>query len=140
MLIIRNSAAMAKALDGPSDTMLKRLLAQRSAQLSEFGTDLGELACFIVVQPGDTLSDIETAMGFPITADFVDGIPYGEEGFMPSWEWIADHGGWFEAVWILSDDGYGHVLFVQDQEGVDPQLLSLCREQASIPIEGSTRS
>ena len=140
MLIIRNSAAMAQAIANPPDPQLGHLLQDRAAQLSEYGTDLCELACFIVVQPGDTLSDIETAMGFPITANFVDGIPYGEEGFMPYWEWIQDHGGYFEAVWILSDDGYGHVLFVQDGEGVDPQLLSLCREQASIPIEGSTRS
>ncbi|CAN5293196.1 hypothetical protein BH11PSE5_BH11PSE5_30090 [soil metagenome] len=133
MLIIRNSAAMAQALDNPPDVTLKHLLAERSAQLSEYGTDLSELACFIIVQPGDMISDIEAAMGFPITVNFIDGVAYGEEGFMPSWEWIADHGGWYEAVFILSDDGFGHVLFVEDTEGVDPQLLSLCREHASIP-------
>ncbi|CAN5530098.1 hypothetical protein BH10PLA2_BH10PLA2_03470 [soil metagenome] len=133
MLIIHNSAAMAHSLDGPADTMLKHLLTERSAQLAEYGTDLGELACFIVVQPGDLLPDIEAAMGFPITANFIDGVPYGEEGFMPSWEWIQDHGGWFEVIFILEDGGFGHVLFVQDTEGVDPQLLSLCREHASIP-------
>jgi len=140
MLIIRNAAAIAQAVANPPDPQLGHLLQDRATQLAEYGTDIGELACFIVVEPGDALPDVEAALGLPITASLIDGVAYGEDGFMPSWEWIADHGGWFEAVWVLSDDGYGHVLFVQDQEGVDPQLLSLCREQASIPIEGSTRS
>jgi hypothetical protein len=49
---------------------------------------------------------------------------------VPSTEWIADHGSWFEAVYILSDDGFGVVLFVQNDEGVDPELLAMCREYA----------
>ncbi|WP_288487115.1 hypothetical protein [uncultured Novosphingobium sp.] len=45
----------------------------------------------------------------------------------PAFEWVADHGGWYEAVTILSDDGFGIALFVPDSEDVDRSLLVLLR-------------
>ena len=44
-------------------------------------------------------------------------------------EFVTLHGGWFEAVFILSDDGFGHVVFVPDQPDTDPEILKLCRAE-----------
>lgn len=121
MHIIDDDAAFSRALDSPIDPRLRRLLEERRDQLlSDTGGDyeLGELARFIVVEPHDTIADIEAAAGYPVVTT-------------PAFEWVADHGNYFEAVTVLADDGFGVVLFVPDSEGVDPVLLSLLRSHAN---------
>lgn len=114
MLTITNSAEMANVLSAMTDATLKRILTDRVEQLSEYdGYDLGELAHFLIVQSGDTLDAIETALGFsPITNHC---------------EVVTDHGGWFEAVFILSDDGFGWCMLVPDDPAALLDLLELCR-------------
>jgi hypothetical protein len=40
---------------------------------------------------------------------------------------LKDHIGWFELVFVIGNDGFAYVLFVQDTDGVEPNLLTLCR-------------
>jgi hypothetical protein len=116
MLNIIDSAAVARALDSPLDGRIKAFLVLRADQLSEhIDTDLGELAHWIVVEPGDGVSELETAAGYPIITK-------------PAFEWVLDHGGFYELPTILSDDGFGVVLIIPEREGVDPDLLKLCRQ------------
>lgn len=112
MLTIMNSAEMTRVLSTATDPTLKRILTARVEQLSGYeGYDLGDLAHFLIVQPGDTLDTIEAALGFsPITSLA---------------EVFTDHGSWFEAVFILSDDGFGWVLLFPDQPGIAPALRQL---------------
>ncbi len=44
---------------------------------------------------------------------------------------MQDHGGWFEFVYLLTDDGYGTVVFVPDDPGIEFDLHALCLEYAS---------
>ncbi len=122
MLIITDPDELAHALDVPLPCNIKRLLALRA--------DLIDLATFVIVVPGDPIEAIEAGAGIPITTNLVDGSRFGAPGFMPSFEWVADHGGLFEAPFILTDDGAGVVLIVPDDEGVDHTLLSLLRAHA----------
>jgi hypothetical protein len=131
MRIIDCSATMADALAGLTDDSLKRLLQQRVEELAEYGTDLRELACFAIIEPGDRLDDIEAAFNLPIATNLVDGCRFGEPDFEPSAEFIARHPGWFELVYILTDDGFGWSLWVPDADGIDPKLLSLARTFAN---------
>jgi hypothetical protein len=131
MISIRSTADMASALASPIDADLKRLLALRCDQLLEIdGYDLGELAQFIIVGPADTLAAIEGAAGVPLATNRVDGSKYGDPGFTSNFEHVEHHGAWFEAVMILSDDGFGIVLFVPDRPDVDQTLLGLVRDHA----------
>ena len=118
MLIIDSAIAMSHALDHPLDQHLKQLLELRRNQLLH-GTnlELGELAKFIVASPGDTFAAIEVAAGYPVVTEL-------------ACEWVQQHGRWFEAVAILTDDGFATVLFVPDDEGVDPTLLAYLRSEA----------
>ena len=130
MNIIKTTLALERVLTSPIDPELSRILTLRRDQLSENGHYVGGYAHFIIVGPGDRLADIEAAAGFPIAANIVDGIAYGQPGFEPSWESIDRHpGGTFELVFVL-DDELATVVLVPDDPGIDPTLLQLCREFA----------
>jgi hypothetical protein len=131
MLTIRNTIALLGAIESDIDPPLRALLVQRGAQISECDDrDFGELAHMLVIQAGDTLKAVEAELGFSPLVNFVDEARYGEPDFMPSWEWIERHDGWFELAYVLSDDGFGWIVFVQDADGVDPELLALCNNWA----------
>lgn len=135
MLSIRSSADLQRTLDTAAlDPPLRTLLALRRDQLTA-GThlDLGEMAHFMVVQPGDTLPAVEAEAGLPMGTNLVDGTRLGERGFVPSFEWVARHGCWLEAVTVLNDDGFALVLFAADCIHTDPKVLSLLRAGSAVP-------
>lgn len=82
------------------------------------------------MEPGDTVSVVEAACAIAIETNMLDGSRYGEEGYMPSFEWAADHGGAFEMPFILSDDGSGVVLIIPDNDEIDAMLLAIARTYA----------
>ena len=117
MLTIVDGGSLSRALNLPIDPDIRRLLIQRRDQL---GT-IEDQARFLVMQPRDTLDDLEKELGFLIAGDH-------ERGFDP--EWVADHGTFYEAVWILTDDGFAHVVFVPSEPDINAALLKLCAESA----------
>lgn len=131
MIEIRDAQAMRRAIDTATDMELRDLLARRFEQLGFVeGYDLGELAHFLVLQPGDTIEALDAALGFSVLTNFVDGTPFGDPTFVSSAEWISDHGGWFEMAYVLTDDGFGWIVFVPKVEGIDARLLSMCFDNA----------
>lgn len=121
MLKLTDRAAVKAALTDPDiDPELRALLGLRVWQLDDARHQpLGETVQFVVVQPGDTADTIHEAVGFPITYDQAD---------QPGWEWMEDHGAWFELAYVLTDD-LGLVVFVADHPDADPTLrLNLIRE------------
>ena len=121
MKSIIDNKSLTRALSTSIDPLLKRLLMERRDQL---GGDIVDLARFLVVQPGDDLDALETELGFPVRDDL-------EASF--GCEWVVDHGSFYEAVWILIDDGFAHVAFVPKQ-GVNPDLLRLCELYVTDPV------
>lgn len=116
MLTLTDRAAVEAAIsDTNLDPQLRALLVARARQVEEDtepDVELGELAHFHAVQPGDTLDTVEEALGMA----------------MDEREWLTDHGGWYEAAWIVSDDGFGHILFIPDTIETDANLIVLCRD------------
>lgn len=128
MLSIRDGATMKVALCSPLDPDLKIILLNRLDLLSEFSNyDLGELAHFVIVEPGDGISAIEGELGFSPFVNFVDGAKYPEPTFTPSWECLIARGTWYDFVFALSDSGFGINLLVPNRDDVEPTLLKLCR-------------
>jgi hypothetical protein len=126
MLTIDSSADMARALASPIADDLRRLLALRRGQVAG---ELAEVARFVVIQPGDTIADVEATLGFSPTTD-LDGVSAHDPGFLPWHEWSERHLGWTELVFVLSDEGPAQVLLVPDSEDIDPILLALCHDHA----------
>jgi hypothetical protein len=138
MLIIDSTASMDRALKGPLTGVIKRVLALRRDQLSGFeGYDLGDLGRWLIVEPGDTISAIETAAGLPIAVCHADGNEDDALEHGPPWEWVLDHGGLYEAPIILTDDGFGTVLIVSDRADIEPTLLNMLRREAVASSEAS---
>lgn len=98
------------------DPCLQRILRQRFEQLAEYGCPISEIARFHVVRPDDDVSELLTNR-----VDLSNA---------PSWEWVEDHGGWFEAPIIMDDSGFGHVYFIPDRDDTNAELLSHCRRYA----------
>lgn len=118
MLKLTDRAAVKAALTDPDiDPELRALLGLRVWQLDDARHQpLGETVQFVVVQPGDTLDTIHEAVGFPVTYDQAD---------QPGWEWMEDHGAWFELAYVLTDD-LGLVVFVADHPDTDATLRFNC--------------
>ncbi len=73
-----------------------------------------DLAWLFIIQPGDSAADLATVRQRPFEC----------------WEFVLEERGWFEAVFILSDDGFGHAVLIPDQTGIDATLLTICRNHA----------
>ncbi len=113
-LKLTDRAAVTAALTDPTlDPELRALIGLRAWQLDDVRHQpLGETVQFVVVRPGDPVSEIHEAIGFPICWDQAD---------QPGWEWMEDHGRWFELAFVLTDD-LGLIVLVADDSGVDHTL------------------
>lgn len=88
-------------------------IAKRIEELSEYADyDLAELVHIFVVQPGDTLVDLDAALGFPVEDRAVDAID--------------SHPSCWELTYVLADDGFGYVVYVPKSADIDPRLLEVC--------------
>ncbi|EQB17810.1 hypothetical protein L284_06420 [Novosphingobium lindaniclasticum LE124] len=93
------------------------LLEAHLDRLAEYdGFDLEDLAMFAIVMPGDALDGIEDDLG----RSLIDSAGT----FIQPPEIIHRHAGWFEVAFILSDDGFGLVLFVPIDSNTDVKLMA----------------
>lgn len=119
MHIIRTAEALARALDSPLDPELLSILRRQAACLSGYvDFALEDLARILVIEAGERLADA--------------GEPQvGERGgrFLLPPEFVCRHARWIEVVFILSDDGFGEVLLVEQGENADPDLIAACKTE-----------
>jgi hypothetical protein len=125
MLSFHDAAASPSAV---ADTHLKRLLTDAVSHWH--ASDLLGMTHLLIIGPGDTETAIREAVGFSPLVDPVDGHRVGSPAVTPYWNELRDHGGWFELTMTVGNSGFAFVLFIQDAEGTDPELLRLCRTHA----------
>ena len=127
MIIIRDSSDVA-AIANPA---IRQLLALRFQQLAS-GDTPGE---FIVVEGGEAVSEIEQAVGFPVLTSLFDDLPYTDPDFQPCSEILEEHNHEqyriYEMVFVGNDDGAFACLVIPDEEGIDADLLAMCRSFAT---------
>lgn len=128
MILLHDRASMALALRRDLDPRLLVLLAERIAHANDRG--LIDQTEFLVVEPGDREEDIAREVGFSPLVEPVDGARFGEPGFAPYWDLLADRGGWFELL-VTFGSAFALILLVADADGVLPDLLALCRRHAA---------
>ncbi|WP_288806026.1 hypothetical protein [uncultured Novosphingobium sp.] len=117
MIMIRTYAALSDAsavLEGNEVHALLEAHRERLADYADY--DLTELCAFAIVWPGDTLNTIEEELGRSLTDD--DGT------FIQAPEIVQKHTDWFEVAFILSDDGFGLIVFVPIDSDTDARLMA----------------
>lgn len=129
MLHFHDRAGFAHALTLDLDANLHRLLAECIGALTE---DLIDYTEYLVVQPGDTEADIIQHIGLSPLIEPMDGIRFGEPGFRPHWDWLAERQGWFAMI-LTFGSTFAYVLFIENSEGMTEPLLSMCRRFAEPP-------
>lgn len=119
MIIIHTEVEMAHAIAAPPDPVVGSLLQTQAEALACYeGYELTELAQFAIIQPSDTTDTIEQSLGCQLLDD--------AGSFTKPAELISEHAGWYEVTFILSDDGFGLVLYVPKGERTDCRLLQAC--------------
>ena len=120
MLIIQNRSQLHLI----TDPDILKLVTLRLAQLES-----NIPSPMIIVEPGDSLSNIEEEIGFCILTNLFDDISYPDPDFMPSCEVLEDHGGCYEMLFIFGDGEEAVEIFIP-KTGVDTSLLSMCADYA----------
>lgn len=115
MHVLRDSSSIRLAVTQLPE--VAPLLSKRIEELSDYvADDLSSLVNILVVQPRDTLAEVDAALGFAVEKRGVDAI--------------ESHPAWYELTYVLSDDGFGLVLYVPKSPDIDRRLLALCASQA----------
>ncbi len=120
MLHAYDRATFAHLLTLKLDPVLYRLLSERISGMTEEMLDHTEI---VVVEGGDTEDDIVRAIGLSPLVEPINGARFGEEGFLPHWDWLADHGSWFEMV-VTFGSTFAYVLLLERRG--NPALVDLC--------------
>ena len=127
MQVIRDPLEAASIADPELRTLVQKTIAALS---EDYPYDPDALGYFVIVQPGDSLATINAQIGFDILANRWTGIRYDQPGYTQSFEVLDEHAGYFEMVFVLSDDGYGIEVFIPKTEGIDPDLHAMCQRYA----------
>ena len=85
-----------------------------------------------IVEPGDSISDIEEEIRFCILSNLFDDVSYPDPDFVPCFEALEDHGGCYEMLFILSDGDDDAIEIFIPKAGVDPLLLAMCSKFAVV--------
>jgi hypothetical protein len=129
MLSFHDAAAIAAAPQTvSSDPVLQKLIADRVHDWT--ATDLLGLTHLVVIQPGDIEEAIIDEVAFSPLINPIDGERFGSRTFEPGWDWLEHHDGCWELIMTVADSGFAFVIFVIDNDGVDPELRRLCQTYA----------
>lgn len=119
---------------------IRELIAARIAALSEDEPyDADTHGRFVVWEAGDSVDELSQVLSFSALSNRFTGVNFGEPGFAPSFELVEDHASCFEMVFVVSDDGYGVIVFIPKSVDADATLLAMCRQYA-IPVQEPTSS
>jgi len=110
MINLPDADSIRAALNQPLEPQLHELLAERFADAT--ACELADMTHMLVIQPGDTETDIIDAIGFS---------PIGAVA-----DWREQHPGFHELIYCVGNAGFAFLVFVQDAEGVMPDQPRLC--------------
>ena len=106
---------------------IKQLVQQRINDLGGESFYSNELGYFLVVEAGDSIEAIRATVGFDLLRNRFTGIRFNDTGFTPSFEFIEEFQACYDMVFVLDDTGFGVEIFVPKEEGIDPDLIAMCR-------------
>ena len=132
MIVLRDPATTSQV----TDPYIRELVDLRFCQiLAGDPYDYDKHGYMVVVEPGDTVEQLEQEIGLPVLYGLFDDLPYGDPDFTPCFEILEEHTDGkrriYEMVFIRNDDGFATTLFVPACEGIPGDLLAMCRSFAT---------
>ena len=133
MIVLRDPAATSQI----TDPYIHELVSLRWSQiLAGEPYDYDRHGYMVIVEPGDTVEQLEQEIGLPILHGLFDDVPFGDPDFTPCFEILEEHTyenavRIYEMVFISNDDGFATTVFVPAIEGVPEDLLAMCRSFAT---------
>ena len=118
MLILKSPSS----IDSITDHDILKLVKLRHDQL---GDEMFDSA--IIIEAGDSISDIEEEIGFFVMTNLFEGVRYPDPDFVPCFEVLQDHGSCYEMLFILSDGDAAIEIFIP-KTGIDNELLAMCAQ------------
>lgn len=112
MYPLRTHASIHQTAQHHPDSALRKLISRRIEELNDYTEDLADLIHILILEPSDTLTSVDVQLGFSLGERPIDVI--------------ESHPGWYELTIVLSDDGFGVVLYVPKHPDTDPKLLEIC--------------
>ena len=122
MLILKSPSSF----DSITDHDILKLVKLRHDQLGDALFD-----SVIIVEAGESLSDIEEEIGFSILTNLFDDVRYPDPDFVPCFEAMEDHGNFYEILFLFSDGDEAVEIFIP-KHGVDNELLAMCSQFAVV--------
>ena len=132
MQILRDEEDFACALDSWPDQELVQLLRNRLAFYAEYEEPLAGLFKLILIEPGDTLADLDGELNGAFLINHYSGRRYGDLGFKPAFEVLEVYPGFYAMLLCEGDGGFGIEVIVPKSTDIDPRLLSLCAQHATL--------
>ncbi len=127
-MIVLRDPALTSQIRNPQ---IRALASLRFAQvLNGEPYDYDRHGYLVVVEPGDTVEQLEQETGCGITRDVFDETRYGEADFVPSFDYVEDHNVFYEMRFDCNDDGAGVTFFVDKTGYLPDDLLALLAEYA----------
>jgi hypothetical protein len=123
MHILRQDHEVSAFIENHSDESITSMIGRRLSELTEEFT-MEDLVFFVIPEPGDTLQQLESAIGREL---------HSSEG-LPQWELMEEHPGLYEIVMVLDDSGFGAEILIP-KEGINPELSDLCRRHSTLSPE-----
>jgi hypothetical protein len=118
-----DTPSLDRALSLPLDPKLRQLLRRRVDHINALNFDIAETSFYMIVEAGGTDADIAEELGWSLLVN--DGRRFGDAGFDPPHEHIADVGGWVEVMATVNNATVVSIL-IQASDDADPDLLAFC--------------
>ena len=132
MQILRDEEDFACALDSWPDQELVQLLQDRLAFYAEYEEPLADLYKLILIEPGDTLADLDVEFNGAFLINHYSGRRYGDSGFKPAFEVLEDYPGFYAMLFCEGDGGFGIEVIVPKASDIDAGLQSVCAQFATM--------
>lgn len=109
-----------------TDPELRELVRGQLTTAKENGLD--NLTCIAVVEPADSEQTIIDELGFSPLQNPLTETRFGDPDFIPAWDWLETHRGWYELIFTVGDGGWAFIIFTPKSEGAEQTgLAELCR-------------
>lgn len=120
MHVYRETVSLQQAVTTETDTQIQGLIAKRLQDLADYEEPLSELVHILVIEPSDALTEVDAELGFSLSAR--------------PWDLLETHPGWHEITVVVSDDGWGWVIYVPNDW---PNIAAISTRCATTQDSGS---